>query len=379
MKTPNNSNNRKLVRLAAIILLVFLLLALSACESSRQSQVDIDYKQVHTGSQGLVTGFLTPPEGKVLYTPESDFQIALQLDNLGAADIINGFVVFDYEEDYVALNSIISPEDIKKEFVKGEPIPIGYIQIGQGSNPEAQTGVSKGLNKLDMGYSSPFTLKGKSITRLQGEREIITIDAITKDLGEVTQAKPSFIMAAACYQYRTELKEEVCINPDVYDQRIGVKSCRLTNLKLDSQGAPVAVVSLKEEITLVKGAVKPQFIIKLANVGDGMIFSLKNNPRDMCLSANKPDGVVYITAYLGDNKEVGEALKCTPSEFKIEEYPSDVYKPDDLGISYERVINCEVTEPIEATAAYTTPLIIELDYGYMSFVSRSILLQQANK
>ena len=157
------------------------------------------------------------------------------------------------------------------------------------------------------------------------------------------------LMATSCYMYETLATPSVCIvsSPeDIFKDDV----CRPGVVTLASQGAPVAVTKVEEEVMQQR----LNFIITIKNVGDGRVIDkdeLDKCPFDL---DHKSVNVVDVQAEL---RGQGEA-ECTPSDGRIRL------------INGKGVIFCQF--PVELHTSYTTPLVITLKYGYSSSTTRQI-------
>ncbi|MBI2208669.1 hypothetical protein HYU50_04185 [Candidatus Woesearchaeota archaeon] len=305
-----------------LVLGILFLIVLSGCKGT--SNKSITDEDVRKGFDGLAMTFTkNAPPDKVF--EQSIFPIGIELKNKGASDIVKGFLVMGFEKEYV---------DALKE------------------------------------AKETFDIKGKSIFNLNGDGEFKTLNAQAKKVGSQSETHPSTILATACYPYRTVLGTSVCIDTDVFGKQLRKKACQAKDLEFtNGQGAPIAIT--KVEVRMLPDAdndpnkVIPHFIIYIENKGNGEVVA-EDKIEDVC--SKKPLGfkdfnMVNIRASLSDkelNCNLGEAEKA---EARLRE------KKD--------IIRCTLEEGVQSNRdAFTSPLKIELDYGYTLTISKDITIEK---
>ena len=183
---------------------------------------------------------------------------------------------------------------------------------------------------------------------------------------EVDRYEPT-IQATICYPYSTRLGTSVCIDPFPYDET-QEKVCEMGTYTFSSQGAPVAVTRIEQEASTNK----IQFKITIKNVGDGDIISLGKlaacNPLyGAALERDDFDKVALASVTLGSVPILGS---CGPfaegSGNIIKLYKGEGYVICSVDIAYFG----------GPGSAYTTPLNIELQYGYRSTISKQIKISK---
>lgn len=173
------------------------------------------------------------------------------------------------------------------------------------------------------------------------------------------------LLATACYEYGTKAGPSVCIDPMPYEEGIE-KACSIGQISLGSQGAPIAITEIEEEVL----AEEIQFRITIKNAGGGRAIK-KGTVEDCNPFDNKVDlrqNVDFV--YLTEGPKIGsDVLTCRPSN-------------DDRSIRLiegEGFIICKWPKPAamkEKTyglkQGYTTPLTISLDYIYMISIQQPV-------
>ena len=171
------------------------------------------------------------------------------------------------------------------------------------------------------------------------------------------------ILATICYPYQTIAGPSVCVDPFPFDENQD-KVCRISSQTLTSQGAPVAVTRIDEEAS----SNKIRFKITIKNVGNGDVIKLgalgKCDPTvGQVLERGDFDRVELKKAMLGS---VNLLHNCGP----FAEGENNIIRLFE-GEGYV-ICSLDKSEFGDAKSAYTTPLNIELSYGYRSTASKQI-------
>jgi hypothetical protein len=168
------------------------------------------------------------------------------------------------------------------------------------------------------------------------------------------------LQATICYLYETVGSQNVCIDPDPFSITETRKVCTPSAVGYGSQGAPVAITSVNVDAS----PRVTRFMISIANVGGGTVFA----PGPMTLQRCSP----YSSSPLEYN-EVNHVMvrrveiagrsiisSCKPA--------GNLLRLDPSG---QGQLFCEFRPPAGGSA-YTTPLTIELEYGYKTSVIRNL-------
>jgi len=248
---------------------------------------------------------------------EIPFNIGILLKNAGAYDVKGGIISFTVEEDYIELP-----------------------------------------NKGDI----RFNLNGKSVALPIGDQKTEMIRTKTKKISGQSEMHTSKILVSICYPYQTKKNVDVCIDTDMYGIKNMKKVCNVKDIALTTQGAPIAITKIESEMLSSddETIVKPSFKIYIKNVGGGIVFA-KENINNVCSSA--PLKYEEMNAVKIKVMMSGEELQCREEILKLKENKDNVRCTLENGISTEKAI-------------YTTPLTIELSYGYSTSMSKDILIKK---
>ena len=167
---------------------------------------------------------------------------------------------------------------------------------------------------------------------------------------------PQNFIVTACYKYKTETSTQVCIDPDPYAIEPKEKVCTIGTYGLTTQGAPVAVTSVEEEISRGRQMSRAQFKIFVSNVGGGDVFD-DMAPISECHTRLERDDLnkVYIDARFSDIQ-----LECEPQPLRLSE-----------GGQGFAICSWSGTPTALGETAYLTVLNVDLYYGYRDSVRTS--------
>lgn len=297
------------------IFCIILLLILTSCGIISQKKEQIKIPGVHEGTKGIVLSFLPNAPPSEIYE-DKFFDIMVDIQNKGAADINNGMLVIGVEEQQISLES---------------------------------TGDER------------FDLDGKSIYNPEGNREIKEFRAKTKKILPGIESYETAITATACYPYKTEATSLVCIDTDLAG-RIKTKPCRTRTIAMPGgQGAPIAITSVEPKMMPHEDIekVQPEFQIKIQNLGAGQAMT-REKVFDACTGqalGTETWNRLQVRAQLSENP-----LTCIPETVKL---------------TQDTTVICTLEEGISKTqGTYTAPLSIEADYGYLDRAVKQINIKR---
>lgn len=321
--------------------------------SSSKKITDVN---IYVGTQGLTAEFVKgAPPPKVFES--SSFPILLKIRNNGAYSIkgrqephLSGLMVIGNEKDYIRIVSV-----------------------------EKNTRAKSGATQNEIW----FDLEGKTQTNLKGNEIVVAVNAQTGKLDPQSENKPSTLTATLCYPYKTTLSTTVCIDPDVAGIRPGKKVCAVKDISFGGgQGAPIAVTKIESQMIPIadKDIIKPQFLIFVENKGNGNpvnIIGYYTACKEIDFNSKETWNAATLRAYTS-GKEGENQLVCCPN--KEGQCPEDAVG-DMAGFIRFRdrkdYVKCTFRngQPRDYDA-FTSPLRIEIDYGYVQTTTANFMIQK---
>ncbi len=171
------------------------------------------------------------------------------------------------------------------------------------------------------------------------------------------------LLVTSCYGYETTGSDNVCLDPDPFTSATTTKVCVPTAVSMGgSQGAPVTV----GPVVVEPSPGRTRFTITVTNAAGGDVFRPTGTNLQKC-SPYDPNGLQY--------NDVNAVLVQDVSVSGVSILPS--CKPLDNG--YLRLTNglgqmfCEL-DNIAGSSAYTTPLTVNVKYGYRQTQVRDVTI-----
>lgn len=336
----------KLRKRLFFVLFLVLLILIYGCKSRKSTEKSLE--EIRTGTEGIVMSFLqNAPPDKIHVeqgaTPEANiFEVVLELKNKGA-----------YPQ----------PD----EGARGLGPGFGKIFLS-GYDTSIITLESKDGKSGDLGTK---TLEGKSTINPNGGQDVLSFTGkIIPENLNVEKYEPT-LLATACYYYLTIAGPSVCIDPNPYSTIKEKKVCGVQDISLSNQGAPVAVTKIDEEAF----ATKTQFKITIKNVGNGDVLKADaaNNKCDpfgtQKIQRDDIDKVNLMWVKVSD-----KALMCGPfAETNLKSTGGLIRLINGEGFVICEMSNSEYSNKI---SAYTTPLLIQLSYGYRNSIEKKIQIKR---
>ena len=236
------------------------------------------------------------------------------------------------------LNLLVELRNVGAYAVKPKILISGY-------DPDIITGIEA--------IQYPEELEGKKRFMPEGGYTTVQFDSNEIGLPEGTDSyKPKFVVTA-CYEYGTKANPVVCIDPSLYDVAVEERACEVRSVSMSGgQGAPIEVSSV--DVDTIGN--KAHFKIHLSNVGGGRVVEYIPCPNE--LEYKELNMVSYDVLMSSRGPD-----KCSPHEDG--DYSVRL-------VNGKAIIYCTFTIPNENTNAYSTPLEIELSYGYMQSISKDV-------
>ena len=328
---------------------IFAVIILAGCAGSGSKSKAID---VFSGTEGIAAEFAkTAPPQSVFES--SNFPIFIKLKNIGAYNIPEskkGVLSIGIEKDYV-------------KSLKFEP--------------------SSSLSDIKDNQAS-FYLRGKEQINPKGEDLVVPITAATGRLDPQSERRESTLTATLCYPYKTVLSTTVCIDTDTAGIRPGKKVCEVKDMTFSNgQGAPVAVTRIEPQMVPDGELIKPQFLIFVENSGRGNPVDSANY-NSICGSQDAEKGlwnVAHLSAFAAGDIQ----MICCPNDSLGGQCTETETSPDKMkGFVRFRdrkdFVRCTFRNGIKKTDdTFTSPLRIEIDYGYVQTIAANFVIQRPVK
>ncbi|MBI2545549.1 hypothetical protein HYV81_00015 [Candidatus Woesearchaeota archaeon] len=309
---------RKVQLITILLLFVVVFAGCKKSDTKTLTGKDINF---HRGSEGIVVTFLpNSPPSRVFQN--QDIAIHVQAENKGA-----------YDSEYARL------------FISGfERSSLqGNWQDGSDTN-------------VDLTLNGPF--RGKSQVNPEGALDIKTYTAKAAVPVSSADKYTANVLITSCYSYRTQANPVVCIDPDPFSVVRKDKVCEVRDVGLaGGQGAPIAITKVEEEV----GNNKVFFRIFISNVGNGKVM--------------KPE--IVTTSKCPYGLDVLDINKVQVTQISVPSLTLDKCEPElSRGVTLingQGFVFCSFNLPQDKEqTSYTTPLNIELSYGYSSSVQKQL-------
>ncbi|MBN2458000.1 hypothetical protein JXB31_02630 [Candidatus Woesearchaeota archaeon] len=298
-------------RVLVAFLITILSVAIVSCAPTDENTPDMDYR---TGTDGISVNFMSgSPPAKVY--EKSPLYLVAEVRNQGAFD--------------------------------NNPTSLGHVTL-HGFDVTAMP--FQGAENNNYVKVPLPAVQGKGAYLNEGGYDTVTFEiddnALRVPYGD--KYEPT-LMLSTCYVYRTIATPTVCIIPDP-QLLLKNKVCEPRTITMKSQGGPVAVTKVEEEI--MRESVN--FVITIENVGGGNVIS-RSSLADCPFNLDRYEklNTVDVTASM----RTAKLLSCVPDK--------SVRLVDGKG-----TIFCKFA--LKETAPYTTPLNIQLDYAYNTNTKRTL-------
>lgn len=303
-----------------IVALVISLFLLSACRpgvsgGERPLETAAALEKVKTGTQGLELTFVPNYPPQTIYD-QNELIALLDVKNKGNDDL-------DLQECFIQVTGF------DKNIIRG-----GF---------DLPRSCAEGLNLLE----------GKSVYNLDGG--VNQIEFRSPNIG-LPSGIPNYqpnLNVLACYSYHTLASPQVCIDPLLYQVSTQQKACdyRKGISVGGGQGGPVGVSHVGVDMVGNRAI----FDITVSNFGRGQVLSPFTSIQacsDTNLERRDFDKIGY-SVRLSDS--IGN---CNPQDNLVR-----------LSNGRGKIV-CSFDVP--GTSAYETPLLIDLNYGYIDSISKSL-------
>ncbi|MBA3064697.1 hypothetical protein FP803_04640 [Candidatus Woesearchaeota archaeon] len=310
------------MRKIILMVIIFLLFFSFGC-TPKTEETGVDYR---TGTQGIVMNFMADMPPAKMYD-SMPIDLVVEIKNKGAYPQPNPLTGW-------AIN-VISPN------AKG----IGTLYLS-GFDTAFIMGMPQSM-------SIP-SLEGKNIYNSEGGYDVVSFrgNIIDFDSRNIDSYNANFLVTS-CYNYETIASQTVCIDPEPYSTKQKTRVCTIPpSYSLSGgQGAPVAVTKVEETVL----SNKIQFKIYIKNLGDGEVIDKNRLNIDCPYSLDYTNlDKVYVSGRVS-----GYSLSCRPN--------NPIMLINGIGS-----VICTVPKPTMSRSAYTTPLQVNLEYGYSSSIQKSV-------
>jgi len=207
-------------------------------------------------------------------------------------------------------------------------------------------------NGIDL---DPEEIEGKSQYNSEGGRSLLNFDVDVKKLPSGTTVYKPTLLFTATYKYLTIASPMVCIDPAPQSMEVREKVCTTHDVSAGSQGAPIIVSNIEQDVS--GNAIL--FKISVKNSGSGILIpeSDWNQDPDEGYDIRDIDEVKIKDVRVGNTR----VSSCRPSIGKR------LKLVNNAGYIY-----CRIDKSRIGTNVYTSPLNIELTYGYTTSISTQI-------
>jgi hypothetical protein len=321
-----------------LLLGIAIVLLITSCTGGGDTPKKDD--PYHKGTDGLVMTF--PPNVPPSSVYEDDtFNLLLRIENKGAFSVTpkkdeSGNIVSD---DYGVLLITTNPFYLTPTYIDANQMSINLY----GKSPAYPNGDG---DVQDYGFY---------VKKITGERE----------------SPETPILFTICYPYQTELIQDVCIDRDYYNTDARKKVCKMQDISLQGQGAPVVITQIKPRALKRDNGIVVEFLITIENKGKGNVIT--KDPSKLIESqctAIKPERDDWNTLKI-DAELMGRKLTCTRTEL-IENKAEVKCTTGDID---DRVTN-DAGVVLGQARNFASMLYITLDYLYQESTSKTIKIER---
>ncbi|PIZ51555.1 hypothetical protein COY27_03205 [Candidatus Woesearchaeota archaeon CG_4_10_14_0_2_um_filter_33_13] len=309
--------NRSVV-ISVLVLCLFLLVSCGGIVPAGEKPQDTaaSIKAVQTGTQGITLDFVSNSPPSLIYD-QNELVAIVEIHNKG-------------NHDLTAQECFIQVTGFDTNIIKGG----------------LQTPRSCAENMAGL-------LEGKNLYNLQGgvnQLEFMSPNVMLPP--GVFEYNPT-LNFVTCYNYHTISNPQVCVDPLFYQVTSEQKNCLPTDVSMGGgQGAPVGISYVNVDMVGNKAV----FEINVVNQGGGRVLSPYADIRtcgQASLRYEDLDKVGYSVQLSG-----GNLIDCKPRDGMVR-----------LTNNNGKVV-CSFSIP--GTSAFLTPLMIDLDYGYVQSYQKTV-------
>jgi uncharacterized repeat protein (TIGR01451 family) len=315
------------------IFLLLLFLIIAGCTPTGTNQVKLE-KDLYKGTEGVTLDLFDDKLPSEVYQGET-LNYIVKATNKGPYPVNNAKLVISLEKGYMSFINPMSPSNT-------------HIKV---------------ISNID--------LEGKTLFNTLDDFEVREESIKSLPLDGQSEYHDSLITTNFCYDYKGIAVADVCIDTDPYSIRPGQKVCTVKDsISLsEGQGGPVLISQIDTRMLVDnfngKDYIRPQFILHIINQGQG--FVIKPGTTDKVCSENALQSDVYNSVIINNIKFSSYTKKdfdCFPEELVLME-------------DQDKITCILKTGAIaKESASYTTPLEVEISYGYMFSQSKEIKIKK---
>ena len=353
-----------------IILIGIICMFLISCQNVQQQERETEI----TGTKGITLSFLeeTPPNKILVGTGGEHFDVTVIAKNDGS------------------YSAMIGTDPNKKDTVNGHVFLSGFDKnIIAFSDYGNVTGISPAPTVTSISDELVDNdLSSRSYQNKVGGFDYIDFKGYIKYANLPVQPYKPKLTATSCYNYNTVASTPVCIDFEP-NKRTVEKVCKTSPINLKSQGAPIAVTSVEEEVL----GSEIRFKIKIKNIGGGDVFSAWDagnskhatencNPTSISIERKNFDLVTLQSVFINDKSgtlqdlsDGAEERKCVSLKKLIGKDGTEIADSKAIKLlDGEGFIICTAPKTLFAAQpqGFTTPLEIKLSYGYRTTIQKDI-------
>ncbi|GIU69343.1 MAG: hypothetical protein KatS3mg002_0579 [Candidatus Woesearchaeota archaeon] len=309
-------------KLIGIIVLIIIATLLNGCTGQSTTT-----KNFQIGTKGLTIEKLSGTPS-VIYENET-FALGVFIKNLGAENVNQGKIMINFDDYFIEFNN-------------------------------RESGFEK---------SKKITLAGRNRDNPNGDSDYIEYVFNSKELGVIRESADTKINFNICYDYRTDLTTEICIDTKTRTADQRSYACKTKTFTSNSgQGAPIAITKIETEMLRLRSGenIKPVFRIYIKNMGKGYTLTpestLCENPSIHADKINK----LKIKAWISADIE----LECDPEIIRL---------VDGQAIARCEVRDQDLTNFKVKTTNYITLLRVLLEYNYVDSENFNLKIKRINE
>ncbi|MGM5484022.1 MAG: hypothetical protein ACQER9_03865 [Nanobdellota archaeon] len=261
----------------------------------------------------------------------------------------------DHRKGYNSLIMRFIPGNPPDEILEDSSIAIGINLKNKGAYNIKRGLISISTDEdylnLYTGNSKNIELEGRNEYNPEGQEKTIFFEGRTRPLSSQSFENDVPISIRSCFQYKTELSDNICIDTDYKTSKdSGEKVCEAYDPSYNGQGSPLGISSIDMKIIPSdENLATPHFDITFRHNGRGMILPYNEYRKPCSYSGNTATSM--NTFKIDSIKLSGVPMKCERENIKLKDN--------------EAKVRCYPVEPVNIhQMPYTAPISITLEYGY---------------